>query len=110
MAIEDHSPHLADYDEEELNKYHVQQEVNFLRSVYKDQIKKVTDKKLIDKILHEAPNRVQINNIVPSGRFRAFDIAQKIKINGYHMTSKQREALENIWAYVEANRTIQHKY
>lgn len=74
----------------------------YLRNKNKEDLAKVTDKKLIDKILHYHHARDMINNIVGNGRFKAYDIAKGIKNRGYKMTDKQRQALINVFAHFMA--------
>lgn len=72
------------------------------RDINKRDLSEVTDKKLIDKILHCHPHRHIINSIVGNGRFKAYDIAKGIKNRGYKMTLKQRQALINVFAHFMA--------
>lgn len=53
---------------------------------------------LLNEILiHPDPNR--LNTVVPHGSFPAYDIALKIKENGWTPTRKQRQALINVYSY-----------
>ena len=74
----------------------------FSRKLEKNCLSQVTDIKLLNKIVHEAHAKNYINNIVPNGRFKAYDIAKdlqpRIKAGG-KLTKKQREALENVYAH-----------
>lgn len=56
------------------------------------------DTDLLNQILsHPNPNR--LNTVVPYDSFPAYDIALKIKENGWTPTPKQRKALVNVYSH-----------
>ena len=56
------------------------------------------DTDLLNQILsHPDPNR--LNTVVPYDSFPAYDIALKIKENGWTPTPKQRQALVNVYSH-----------
>ena len=83
-----------------------QDDFRFLVSLEKTCLSKLTDIKLLNKILSEGRNRRMIDNIIPNRRFRAYAIAQSLQpkvAQGKKLTPKQRKALENVYAFYLAN-------
>ena len=96
---------LADYDYDNMIGYDIPRtRKEFLRSrkLEKACLLRLTDIELLNKIIHEAHAKNYINNIVPNGRFKAYDIAKdlqpRIKAGG-KLTKRQREALANVYAH-----------
>lgn len=69
------------------------------RKTEKEKLQKVSDDVLLIKYEAEARHSEFLNEVVPGNNFPAFDVALKIKKNGWTMSPKQREALENVLAY-----------
>ena len=79
-----------------------QDDFRFLVSLEKTCLSKLTDIKLLNKILSEGRNRRMIDNIIPNRWFWVYAIAQSLQpkvAQGKKLTPKQREALENVYAF-----------
>lgn len=76
-----------------------EQEQEEIRKYHKKALSLISDDLLLLKYQTEARHSDIINKIVPENSFPAFDIAMKIKANGWKPSANQREALENVLAY-----------
>lgn len=72
---------------------------DWYKSIEKDRLNKMTDVKLLNKILHEKKNRNFINNIVPNRKFPAYTIAEKLSKSTGELTANQRRALTNVLSH-----------
>lgn len=87
------------YDEDDLflqyqaeNTFNMQQE--------RERLNQMSDKRFIDEIVFYH-NPKYLNSIVDDNKFRAYDIAKRIKLNGWTPTEKQRLALTNVYLHAQ---------
>ena len=68
---------------------------------FKNHIDCLSNDEFLDKVIETGK---QLNEEIPDGNFPAYDIAKMLKSNHFKPTSKQRQALENVWVrYVMKN-------
>lgn len=67
----------------------------------KNHVDCLSNDEFLDKLIKTGK---QLNEQIPNGNFPAYDIAKRLKSNHFKPTSKQRQALENVWVrYVMKN-------
>ena len=103
MGYADYNEEMFPYLGEEYEIVQAKDNLKLMKSIYKKELKKVTDEKLLNKIVHEKRNKHVINNIVPNKKFPAYTIAAKLKESGNPLSEKQRTALINVFAHYLAS-------
>lgn len=96
---------IDDMSEEDIKAYNADS-FDMLRYTFKQDLKQKSDTKLLNKLTHYPQDRAFINNIVPNGRFKAFDIAMQLKKNNASLSPNQRNAFINVLAYYEAKKHL----
>lgn len=91
---------LEDMSDEEVATYNADS-FNMVRTTFQRELQEKSDTKILNKLTHDKTHKDFINGIVPSGRFKAFDIAMRLKKSGARLTPKQRKALINVLAHYE---------
>ena len=71
------------------------------------QLRYKTDEDLLNLILSQ--NKEGLNNQVTDGNFPAWDIAYRLKTNGWEISPKQKKALINVLTYYLADKVIKNK-
>lgn len=52
------------------------------------------------KYILDNSDRYSINNVVPQGRFKAYNIGEKCNKNGWDLADKQRHAITNVFLFL----------
>lgn len=66
-----------------------------------------SDDELLDLILHQ--DKETLNNQITNGNFPAWDIAYRLKTNGWEISPKQKKALINVLTYYLTDKVIENK-
>ena len=66
-----------------------------------------SDDELLDLILHQ--DKQNLNNQITNGNFPAWDIAYRLKTNGWEISPKQKKALINVLTYYLTDKVIENK-
>lgn len=66
-----------------------------------------TDDELLDLILYQ--DKDSLNNQIKDGDFPAWDIAYRLKTNGWEISPKQKKALINTLTYYLTDKVIENK-
>lgn len=60
------------------------------------------DGEFLEEVLTNG-NKKKMNELVSDNKFPAYDIAQRIKDNGWAPSEKQRQAIMNVYIYTQWN-------
>lgn len=66
-----------------------------------------SDEELLDLVLHQ--DKEALNNQVKDGNFPAWDIAYRLKTNGWELSKKQKTSLINVLTYYLSDKIIEDK-